>query len=79
MYMSSLFNTIEAASRLRVSESTVRRLFLRQQLQGVKIGRALRFTEADIVTFIERHREVVEPDQQQTSIMSPQAAKISFT
>jgi excisionase family DNA binding protein len=77
--MSSLFNTIEAASRLRVSESTVRRLFLRQQLQGIKIGRALRFTEADILTFIERHREVVEPDQQQTSIISPQAVKISFT
>jgi excisionase family DNA binding protein len=77
-YMSRFFNTIEAAARLRVSESTVRRLFLRHQLQGVKVGRALRFTEADILTFIDRHREQVEPEQQ-TIILSPQAPKISFT
>jgi excisionase family DNA binding protein len=77
IYMSSLFNAKEAAVRLRVSESTIRRLFLRHQLQGVKIGRALRFTEADILTFIERHREVVEPEQQ-TSILSPQAPKMSL-
>jgi excisionase family DNA binding protein len=76
--MSRFFNTIEAAARLRVSESTVRRLFLRHQLQGVKVGRALRFTEADILTFIDRHREQVEPEQQ-TSILSSQAPKISFT
>jgi excisionase family DNA binding protein len=77
-YMPRSFNTIEAAARLRVSESTVRRLFLRHQLQGVKVGRALRFTEADILTFIERHREQVEPEHP-TSIISPQAPKMSFT
>jgi len=77
--MTSSFNTIEAAARLRVSESTIRRLFLRHQLQGVKIGRALRFTEADILAFIDRHREQIEPEQQQTRILSPQAPKMSFT
>jgi excisionase family DNA binding protein len=76
--MARSFNTIKAAARLRVSESTVRRLFLRRQLQGVKVGRALRFTEADILTFIERHREHTEPEQQ-TSIFSHQAPKISFS
>jgi excisionase family DNA binding protein len=75
--MNSLFNTKEAATRLRVSESTVQRLFRRHQLQGVRVGRALRFTEVDILTFIERHREVVEPEQQ-ISILSPQSPKISF-
>jgi len=78
-YMSRLFNTKEAAARLRISESTVQRLFRKQQLRGVKIGRALRFTEVNISTFIERHREVVESEQQQTRILSPQTTKISFT
>src|ERR671933_2524515 len=78
-YMPKSFNTIEAAARLRVSASTVRRLFLRQQLQGVKVGRALRFTEANIVTFIEGHREHAESAPQQTSILSPQSPKMSFT
>ena len=78
-YMTRSFNTIEAAARLRVSESTIRRLFLRHQLQGVKIGRALRFTEADILAFIDQHREQIGPEQQQTRILSPQAPKMSFT
>ena len=76
--MTRSFNTIEAAARLRVSESTVRRLFLRHQLHGVKVGRALRFTEADILTFIERHREEIEPEQQ-TRILPTQTPKMSFT
>ena len=77
--MARSFNTIKAAARLRVSESTVRRLFLRRQLQGVKVGRALRFTEADILAFIDQHRERIEPEQQQTRILSHQAPKMSFT
>jgi excisionase family DNA binding protein len=77
--MHSLLNTKEAGARLRVSESTVRRLFRRHQLQGVKEGRALRFTEANIVTFIERHREQIESEQQQTSTLAPQTSKMSFT
>jgi excisionase family DNA binding protein len=77
--MARSFNTIEAAARLRVSESTIRRLFLRHQLQGVKVGRALRFTEVDILTFIEHHREHAEHEQQQTNIFTPPTPKISFT
>jgi excisionase family DNA binding protein len=76
--MTTFLNTKEAAARLRISESTVQRLFRRHQLQGVKVGRALRFTEANIMTFIELHREQVDPDQQQTSILSPQTPKMTF-
>jgi excisionase family DNA binding protein len=63
--MSTLFNTKEAGARLRISESTVRRLFRRHQLKGSKVGRGLVFTEAEILAFIESHREQVEPEQQQ--------------
>jgi excisionase family DNA binding protein len=78
--MSTLFNTKEAGERLRISESTVRRLFRGHQLNGSKVGRGLRFTEKEILAFIERHREQVEPEKQQTRIIStPQAPKISFS
>ena len=78
-YMSTLFNTKEAGERLRISESTVRRLFRGHQLKGLKVGRGLRFTEEEILAFIERHREQVEPEKQQTRIIStPQSPKISF-
>jgi excisionase family DNA binding protein len=78
--MSTLFNTKEAGERLRVSESTVRRLFRRHQLHGLKVGRGLRFTQEEIVAFIERHREQVQTEEQQTRIISiPQAPKVSFS
>ena len=78
-YMSTLFNTKEAGERLRISESTVRRLFRGHQLKGLKVGRGLRFAEEEILSFIERHREQIEPEKQQTRIIStPQAPKISF-
>ena len=77
--MSILFNTKEAGERLRISESTVRRLFRGHQLKGLKVGRGLRFTEEEILAFIERHREQVDPEKQQSRIIStPQAPKISF-
>ena len=77
--MSTLFTTKEAGERLRVSESTVRRLFRRHQLHGLKVGRGLRFTEEELLAFIERHREQVEPEQQQTRIIStPLTPKMSF-
>ena len=77
--MSTLFNTKEAGERLRISESTVRRLFRGHKLNGLKVGRGLRFTEKEILAFIERHREQVEPEQQKTRITSPpQSIKISF-
>jgi len=68
--MSTLFNTKEAGERLRVSESTVRRLFRRHQLKGSKVDGGLRFTEDEILDFIERHREQIEPEKQQTRITS---------
>jgi hypothetical protein len=48
-------------------------------LKGLKVGRGLRFTEEEILAFIERHREQVEPEKQQTRIIStPQTPKMSF-
>ena len=80
IHMSTLFNTKKAGERLRISESTVRRLFRGHQLKGLKVGRGLRFTEEEILAFIERHREQVEPENQQTRIIStPQAPKMSFS
>jgi excisionase family DNA binding protein len=77
--MSTLFNTKEAGERLRISESTVRRLFRGHQLKGLKVGRGLRFAEEEILAFIERHQEQGEPEKQQTSMIStPQASKMSF-
>jgi|SRR5712692_10052577 len=79
VYMSILFNTKEAADRLRISESTVRRLFRGHKLNGLKVGRGLRFTEEEIMAFIERHREQAEPEKQKTRIIStPQTPKMSF-
>jgi excisionase family DNA binding protein len=78
-YMIILFNTKKTGERLRISESTVRRLFRGHQLKGLKVGRGLRFTEEEILAFIERHREQVAPEKQHTRIIStPQAPKISF-
>jgi excisionase family DNA binding protein len=78
--MRTLFTTKEAGERLRVSESTVRRLFRRHQLNGLKVGRGLRFTQEEILAFIEHHREQVKPEKRQTRIVSiPQAPKMSFS
>ena len=80
VFMSTLFTTKEAGERLRASESTVRRLFRRHQLNGLKVGRGLRFTQEEILAFIERHREQVQTEEQQTRIISiPQAPKVSFS
>ena len=77
--MRTFFNTKEAGARLRISESTVRRLFRRHQLKGSKVGRGLVFTEAEILAFIESHREQVEPEQQHIrNIPTPQTPKMSF-
>jgi excisionase family DNA binding protein len=61
-YMDMLLTAKQAGERLRVSESTVFRLLKRRQLKGVKLGRALRFTEAELVDFIERHHEQIAPE-----------------
>jgi excisionase family DNA binding protein len=75
--MPALYNAKEAGERLRISESTVYRLLRTQKLKGLKIGRALRFTEEEILSFIERHREQGEPEKQKTQTL--QTPKISFT
>jgi excisionase family DNA binding protein len=78
--MSNLFNPEEAGKRLRISESTVYRFFRAHKLKGVKVDGALRFTEEDLLAFIERHREQVEPEQQQASVISlSHTPKISFS
>lgn len=45
-----------AASFLCTSPRHVRRLWQERRLAGVKVGRAVRFTEADLLAYIERHR-----------------------
>jgi excisionase family DNA binding protein len=75
--MGTLYTTREAAARLRISESTVFRLLRAHKLKGVKIGGALRLTEEEILSFIERHREQGEPEKQKTQTL--QTPKISFT
>ncbi len=58
-----LLTAKQAGERLRISESTVYRLLRGRQLKGVKIGRLLRFTEEELMDFIERHREHAEPER----------------
>ena len=78
-YMRTLFTAKEAGERLRISESTVYRLLRGRKLKGLKIGRALRFTKEELIDFIERHREQVEPEMQKTRTLSmTQPPKISF-
>ena len=60
--MRTLLTAKQAGERLRISESTVFRLLRGRQLKGVKLGRALRFTEEELMDFIERHREQGEPE-----------------
>ena len=62
-YMKMLLTAKQAGERLRISESTVYRLLRGRQLKGVKIGRLLRFTEEELMDFIERHREHGEPER----------------
>lgn len=78
--MSRLYNPKEAGERLRISESTVYRFFRAHKLKGVKFEGALRFTEEELMAFIERHREPVEPKRQETRALSiPHIPKISFS
>ena len=77
--MRTLFTPEEAGKRLRISESTVYRLWRAQKLKAFKVDGGLRFTEEEILAFIERHREPVEPEQQQTrTVPTPHNAKMSF-
>ncbi len=49
-----LFTIPEAAKRLHVSVMTARRLLARGELTRVRIGRAVRVTEASVLEFAKR-------------------------
>jgi excisionase family DNA binding protein len=51
-----LLSVAQVARRLDVSEQTVRALERDGELAAVRIGRAVRFEEAELDEFIERHR-----------------------
>jgi excisionase family DNA binding protein len=76
--MSTLLNTKEVTKRLRISESTVYRLFRNKKLKALKVGNALRFEEEEINAFIERHREQIEPEVRETRTILTNSPKISF-
>ncbi len=50
----------EVAEYFGVSEMTIRRLVQRGELEHLRIGRAICFTEQNISDFIESHRNVAE-------------------
>jgi excisionase family DNA binding protein len=69
-YMRALLTAKEAGERLRISESTVYRFSRARKLKGLKVGGTLRFTEQHLMDFIERHKEQVQPENQQTRAIS---------
>lgn len=50
-----LYDLSNAAVRLGVSPRMVRELWARRELGGIKVGRHVRFSEADLIEFVERH------------------------
>lgn len=51
-----LYDYEGAAKYLCVTPRLVRELRARRELSAIKVGRRVRFTEADLVAYIERHR-----------------------
>jgi excisionase family DNA binding protein len=45
-----------AAAFLGTTPRHVRRLWQERRLAGIKVGKAVRFSEADLHAFVERHR-----------------------
>jgi len=52
-----LMTLLEVAQYLAVSPKTVRRLVGRGKLSCVRVGRVLRFQQADLFRFVEARRE----------------------
>ncbi len=52
-----LLTSSQVAEQLAVSVRTVERLVERGELVATRVGRSLRFTEADVAAFVERARE----------------------
>lgn len=59
--MIALMSIKEAAHLLSVSVSTVYKYVERKEIGFVKIGASLRFTEVDVVRFIEAHTSAAVP------------------
>lgn len=59
--MTALMSIKEAAQLLKVSISTVYKYVERKEIGFVKIGASLRFTEADVVRFIDAHTSAARP------------------
>jgi excisionase family DNA binding protein len=55
--MIKLYNVSEVASMLGLSTSCVYKKAERGEIQSIKIGTALRFSECDVQTFIEKCRK----------------------
>lgn len=53
---SGLLDYEAAAMFLGVSPRLVRELWQRRELTGVKVGRRVRFTQADLNDYVTRHR-----------------------
>jgi excisionase family DNA binding protein len=51
-----LFDFDAAADFLAVPPRHVRRLWQERRIAGVKVGRAVRFTEADLLSYVARQR-----------------------
>jgi len=56
LIQSGLHDFDGAAAFLGTSPRHVRRLWQERRLAGIKVGRAVRFSEADLLAFVERHR-----------------------
>lgn len=57
-----LLTITQAAERLQVSVTTVRRLQQRRQIPFIKVGGSVRFDASDIDSYLSKHR--VEPIDQ---------------
>ena len=55
-------NLEEVAKVLGVSERTVLRLLDKREIKGFKVGRAWRFAQADVDTYVEQQRKKAEED-----------------
>jgi excisionase family DNA binding protein len=58
----------EVADRLRVSKTTVYRLVETRRLTFYKIGRSLRFTEEDVVSYINAQQVLPMTDQERRRV-----------
>ena len=58
--MDDVLTLAEAAERMRLSESYVRKLAAAGALPHYRLGRALRFSSADVEAYLERHRHAAE-------------------